>query len=1121
MSFNKTKKALVGALVAVIIAGGSFVLPVSANESIAAQIAALMAQIQILQAKLAESQVVSPLSSFSFTSNLSLGSRGVEVLNLQKVLNSDVDTVVSSEGPGSSGNETEFFGPATRRAVSRFQLKHGISPAAGYVGPITRSKLNSLGSPVVVIPPPVVNGYSSLVVSSAKQPENIIAPRGATRIPFTKFIVTAGDSDVTMSSVVVERTGLSLNSSLESVMLLDENGNQIGMSRTLNSLNRANIGEPVVIKAGTSKTFVVGGNRPNDTLNGGTIVSLDVVAINSSASVVGSFPIKGASHTVNANLEIGGVKVSRGSIDPGANSVKEIGTDGYTFSSIKVTAGTSEDVFLKSIKWNQSETAGLGDVVNLKTIVDGIGYDVVSLDGRNYTTIFGDGIFIKKGFSKDVSIKGDIVGGSSRKVAFDIAKRSDLGVVGSVYGYGILPPFGTSAGAISQFQTTEDPWYKGSTVTITGGSVVISSDNTVASQNVAINLNDQVLGGWSVEVRGEPISVSRIIFSNSNLSTDITNITLTDSYGVVLAGPVDASSGSIVFNDSITFPTGITKFLVKGLVGTSFSTGNTIVLSTNPGSQWSGARGQITGSSVNLPSTVLTSGTMTVRAGSLTISASTQPSSQNVVAGSNQFEFAKIILDAGQSGEDVRVTSLPIKLSYTIPSASNLSGCMLFDGINSVTSGGNVKNPSVASGDEEVFVFDGHGFIVPKGTSKTLSLKCNISSGITGTVSFGLKGTDISSVSGMNSGQVIPEVMIPSNGQVMTLASSGSYSVFTDYSNDFNYRVAVAGSEVILSSLRFIASHNEDIEIKQIALQLGNTDFNSPSDLEGQMVTLWDGLTQVGYAQFTTSDFALSTLTSPVVIPKGGVKTITIKGVLSAHSFVSGTPGALISVDYDGDKNGQDGNYGVGKHSGVVVNGSSSDTSNAGVRIFSNVPRIEVISNGGVFQNNVDTYKFVVFNDGDKNMALGKVTFNATSTGGSAHGFTLFADSAPVSAPVEIDGSLLKFIFDSNSNSRIIPAKSSKTFVLRCSNLVEAPMVSETLSISLKADSAYPVLSGLMGDFSQVSGGNLVWSPMTTTNLQANNPALDGVVDWTNGYGLPGFPAVGSDFPIQVWTRSN
>ena len=1132
MSFKKTKTAIIGGLISLILAGSLAISPAFAADDVASQIAVLMAQIQMLQAQL-EVEQSTPVVISSFVSNLSLGSKGEDVKKLQQVLNRDVDTIVSITGAGSKGMETLTFGPATKAAVIKFQTKYGISPAAGFVGAITRAKLNSLVTPVVVSPeiptvlvtPSIQSTSSSLTIkASTVQPANILAPSNATRIPFTKFVLTAGATDVTLSSVVVERTGMSLNSSLESVVLMDESGTQIGIAKTLNSLNRAVVGDPIVIKAGTSRTFTIGANRPDNADNGGTTVSLDVVAINSSASVFGGepFPIRGATHTINANLQIGTVKVLRGGIDPGADQGKELGTVGYTFSSIKVTAGSAEALTLKSIKWNQVESAGLDDLANLKTYVDGVSFDAVSTDGgRTFLSSFGNGISISKGFSKDISIKGDIIGGSSRKIRFDIAKRTDLNLIGNVYGYGVLPPLGTYTGTASQFQTTEDPWFRGSTVTMSNGTMTISSDNLVPSQNVAINLDEQALGGWVVEVRGEPISVDKMVFSNSTVSKDITNLVLVDDKGSVLAGPVDATAGFVTFTDSVTFPAGITKFVLKGKIGTSFATNDTLVLSTNPGTQWTTVRGQITGNTITLPSSVLTASTMTVKAGALSISASSQPVSQNVIAGSKQFEFARIVLDAGQSGENVRITSIPLKLTYSGITASNLSSCQLYDGLIPVTTGGNVKNPSVSSGSEETFVFDGTGLVVPKGTSKTLSVKCNVASNITGSIYIGLKGTDISSASGMDSGQTISETTTASNGQIMTLASSGGFVVNTDSSSLYNYRAVKAGTEVAFTALRFSASVNEDITLRQIALQLGNVASNSPADLLGQQVTLWDGSTQVGVAQFTTSDYATSTLTTSVVIPKGGVKTIIVKGTLAVQDAVNGTPGAFFSVNYDGDNNGLNGNYGTGFSSGVIVPGTSSDTSTAGVRIFSNIPTVQVLSNGGTFQNNVDTFKFTVSNPGDRDLAFGQVTFSVATTGGSASDFTLFADGVAVSGASNPVNGILKIKFDSNSNGKIIPAGSSKTFTLKCANLVDTSMVSETLSVALKADAVYPSLSGLMGTFAEVAGSNIVWSPMSTTTLQANDASLENLNDWTNGFGLPGFPAVGSDFGVQVWIRSN
>ncbi len=83
-----------------------------------------------------------------FTIGLQVGSRDIQVKQLQQLLNS-LGFTVAENGAGSSGNETEFFGPATANAVARFQAENipEVSPTdRGLVGPVTRVKLNSLAS---------------------------------------------------------------------------------------------------------------------------------------------------------------------------------------------------------------------------------------------------------------------------------------------------------------------------------------------------------------------------------------------------------------------------------------------------------------------------------------------------------------------------------------------------------------------------------------------------------------------------------------------------------------------------------------------------------------------------------------------------------------------------------------------------------------------------------------------------------------------------------------------------------------------------------------------------------------------------------------------------------------
>jgi len=77
------------------------------------------------------------------TRDLEYGMRNEDVRTLQKYLNTKGFTV-SGSGGGSLGNETTFFGPATRSALSRFQQEYKITPTAGYYGPRTRAVISSM-----------------------------------------------------------------------------------------------------------------------------------------------------------------------------------------------------------------------------------------------------------------------------------------------------------------------------------------------------------------------------------------------------------------------------------------------------------------------------------------------------------------------------------------------------------------------------------------------------------------------------------------------------------------------------------------------------------------------------------------------------------------------------------------------------------------------------------------------------------------------------------------------------------------------------------------------------------------------------------------------------------------
>jgi hypothetical protein len=88
-----------------------------------------------------KSAVVSQGVVYKFKRDLKLGNRHTDVKELQKFLNAN-GFVIAAKGAGSPGQETTYFGTATKNALIKFQKAKKIKPANGLFGPITRKLIN-------------------------------------------------------------------------------------------------------------------------------------------------------------------------------------------------------------------------------------------------------------------------------------------------------------------------------------------------------------------------------------------------------------------------------------------------------------------------------------------------------------------------------------------------------------------------------------------------------------------------------------------------------------------------------------------------------------------------------------------------------------------------------------------------------------------------------------------------------------------------------------------------------------------------------------------------------------------------------------------------------------------
>jgi len=187
------------ALVLAVTFAFSFVAKGATVEELQAQIAALMAQIQTLQAQLGQQTTT---TGACFTMDLKLGMKNDDVKTLQIKLG-----VTPATG---------YFGPLTLAAVKKFQAENGI-PTTGYVGPLTRTALNSkFCAPPPTVPPTtapttppttsVAPSYGTLSVVSypVSNPASTFYAGGTYDLFAAQFKATGSD-------ITVKKIGFDLN----------------------------------------------------------------------------------------------------------------------------------------------------------------------------------------------------------------------------------------------------------------------------------------------------------------------------------------------------------------------------------------------------------------------------------------------------------------------------------------------------------------------------------------------------------------------------------------------------------------------------------------------------------------------------------------------------------------------------------------------------------------------------------------------------------------------------------------------------------------------------------------------------------------------------------------------
>ena len=494
--------------------------------------------------------------SYSFNTNMKQGSRGVDVMNLQKVLNMYAQTQVAEDGAGSPGMETTTFGPATKRAVNKFQALHleelGITAPTGNVFSGTRALLNEVcsGEVVTTTPPTTTtypagctsaSGFSPITGASCStgavtttpttgpvsatlamsQPTgNLISGQAGAALA---TIVLSGNG--TVSSVTLNRGGVSDQSTLSNVYLYD------GATRLTDGYSFNNAGtltmNNVNLAVNGSRTITVRGDVASAALSGQTLsvilanfvagTSATTVNLSGNALVV----VNGTNLLSTANLTTSAPSPAAASVNAGAvnqnlwSNTVSVGLHAATLRGMTVK-------MIGSAPSNTLNNVGLfvdGTKVSSATINSNMQF-VFDLTAAPFNLTTG---------SHNVEVRGDIVGGANRNFYISLEKASDLMINDSQ----------VSGGTVSITPT----YLTGTLNNLNAGLVTISNGSLTINQDVAFNNTTNLVGGatnvkmasFKVLAYGEDVKVNTLTFTpsitggvvNQTLTTTATTPTLT------------------------------------------------------------------------------------------------------------------------------------------------------------------------------------------------------------------------------------------------------------------------------------------------------------------------------------------------------------------------------------------------------------------------------------------------------------------------------------------------------------------------------------------------------------------------------------------------------------------
>jgi len=761
--------------------------------------------------------------------------------------------------------------------------------------------------------PPVVTGGDVEVSLSADSPDGGTVPGLISGLPVAKFDFTAGDTDVTVTSLTLKRKGLSDDDTLTNLAIFTDAGRvsnakddtQENNTQAYITLNSGG----VMVEAGETVTFTIVADLGNESVASGDEFAIELIAAETSADESLDDDL------VGSTFKIGGVNAPSVEVTTdGSVADVKVGEKNVEIFKFAIDSSTDEDVLLRSITFKGDGSVDEAtDLSNYSLYVGNTKLSTAVVNGKYITFPVDDYVMAEDKTVKFV-VKADIDSGVTEDVIFFVDKTLDVTTVSTKYGYGATV-------VITDVDASGDL----GKVDIDAGELTLI-DIDAPADKIRADKKDVVLGTIEVtNVSGAPLELQKF-----GVDTTVSAGTLAatfENFEVAINGSayeLTLSGGTYQDLDlNVTIPEGKSTMVIRAdtLDGVADGTEVTIGLNTVGGVDFYIVEtdeeepvSDITPSALSFKKLTFIDAGASVKAINLA-DVTVVRGAKSIVA--NQFEInadeaSAIIVDEIKATLSV-VDGAPIDFAVT-PANQYITEVALYKGS---VSAGNLLDTVAGSKitSTGVITFDGFDLNIAANADQTLIATVTIVDSLTvenAQIEVSVAGATVSAED--DDGD---DVNISGNAtatKTISVIGAGTLDLVADANNNDNKNAKTilgGNSSVVYSS--DVVVNNEAIDVETIKFK-----FNKNVKTAVKSAKVWLGNTEIASA--TSSDIVnaasiaatgtsavtgdlLATADTAGAAANGYTVTIVADNALGATATVTAESASAITVKIDGDSN--------------------------------------------------------------------------------------------------------------------------------------------------------------------------------------------------------------------------